>query len=528
MIEKLKQDLATGTISRRTFMAGALAMGATVSSASLLVGEAHAMAPQKGGTLRIGFTQGSTSDTFDPATFNNDFMLATGYAVFNTLVELAPDGSGQPDLAESYEASADAKTWTFRLRDEATFSDGKKVTAADVIASIRHHLGENSKSAAKPLLKSIEDIKADGDNTVVFTLTEGNADFPLIFNDYHLGIRPAQADGTIDPDTMIGTGGYVVESFEAGVRAVLKRRDDYWKKGRAHIDRVEILTIADPAARMNALLTGEVDLIDRPDLKTVHMLKRNPNVKLHTQDGTLHYVMPMHSDTAPFDDNNVRLALKNAINRQEFVDKVLKGYGKVGNDQPIASSMQFYNDQLAPRAFDPEKAKYHLKQAGLDTLNVKLHTAENAFGGAVDASLLFSETAKAAGINIEVVREPADGYWSNVWLKKPFCTSYWGGRPTADLMFTTAYAAGADWNESRFNHERFNELLVKARAELDTETRRNMYFEMQQIVSDEGSTIIPAFGQYVSAMTKRVHMPEKVTQLWDLDGMRFIERWWVS
>jgi len=266
---------------------------------------------------------------------------------------------------------------------------------------------------------------------------------------------------------LIGSAGATVESFEPGVRAVLKRRGDYWKPKRAFIDTVEIIAIADATARMNALITGEVDLIDRPDLKTIHLLKRNKDIKIHTQDGTMHYVLPMFSDVAPFTDNNVRMALKYAIDREEIVSKVLKGYGSVGNDQPIAPSMPFYKADLPQRAYDADKAKYYLKQSGLTSLDVDLHTADASFNGAVDASVLFSESAKAAGINIKVVREPDDGYWSNVWLKKPFCTSYWGGRPTPDLMFSSAYTPGADWNESHFDNARFNELLVKARSELD-------------------------------------------------------------
>lgn len=528
MNDKLNKALAAGRMDRRGFMAAALAAGATVSAASMMATGALASTPQQGGSLRVGFAQGATSDSWDPATFNNDFMFASAYAVFSTLVELDAAGQAQPSLAANYEPSQGGKVWTFTLRSDAKFSDGRGVTAADVIASIRHHMGEASKSGVKPLLASITDIKADGDSAVVFTLSEGNADFPFIFNDYHLIIKQDQGDGTIDVNSTIGTGGYVVDGFEPGVSITLKRRGDYWKAGRAHIDTVELLTIADPAARMNALITSEVDLIDRPDLKTIHLLKRKKGVKIHTQNGTLHYVMPMHTNTAPFNDNNVRMALKHAINREEIVKKVLKGYGTVGNDQPIASSMPFYNADLEQNAYDPDKAKHYLNKAGVSDLTVSLHTSDVAFGGAVDASVLFSETAKSAGISVDVVREPADGYWSNVWLNKPFCTSYWGGRPTPDLMFTAGYAAGADWNESKLDHPRFNELLVAARSELDNARRKEMYAEMQTIVSKEGGTIIPAFGQYVSAMSERVHTPEAVTELWDLDSQRFIERWWVA
>ncbi len=415
MNEQMKRALALGRMDRRSFMAAALGAGFTLSAASLMASEALASEPKQGGTLRVGFQQGATSDSMDPATFNNDFMFALGYAVFNSLIELGPDGSARPDLVEHFEATPDAKVWTFRLFDGVKFSDGKPLTSRDVIATLNHHMGENSKSGVKPLLTQIAEMKADGDTTVVFTLSEGNADFPYIFNDYHLGIRPAQADGTIDPMTMIGSGGYTVESFEPGVRAVLKRRGDYWKPNRAFIDTVEIIAIADATARMNALITGEVDLIDRPDLKTIHLLKRNKDIKIHTQDGTMHYVLPMFSDVAPFTDNNVRMALKYAIDREEIVSKVLKGYGSVGNDQPIAPSMPFYKADLPQRAYDADKAKYYLKQSGLTSLDVGLHTADASFNGAVDASVLFSESAKAAGINIvrKALQAPARQIASN-------------------------------------------------------------------------------------------------------------------
>lgn len=102
--------------------------------------------------------------------------------------------------------------------------------------------------------------------------------------------------------------------------------------------------------------------------------------------------------------------------------------------------MPFFDASLEQRAYDADKAKFHLKQAGLSSLNVQLYTAESALEGAVDASLLYAEQAKKAGINIEVLRQPNDGYWSNVWLVKPFCCSYWGGRPTPDWMFSAGYS----------------------------------------------------------------------------------------
>jgi len=159
---------------------------------------------------------------------------------------------------------------------------------------------------------------------------------------------------------------------------------------------------------------------------------------------------------------------------------------------------------------------------------VSLSAADAAFTGAVDSGVLYAEKAAAAGINITVVREPNDGYWDSVWMQKPWCASYWGGRPTEDWMFSTAYAAGAPWNESFWSNDRFNQLLAEARSELDDGKRRDMYVEMQKICSNEGGTVIPMFASYVMAHSDKVMTPEVVGANWTLDGFRAVERWWLA
>ena len=235
----------------------------------------------------------------------------------------------------------------------------------------------------------------------------------------------------------------------------------------------------------------------------------------------------MRTDTPPFDDNHVRMALKLSIKRDEIVDKILKGYGTVGNDHPISPAGVFFNADLPMREYDPDQAKWHLQQAGLSSLSVQLSAADAAFAGSVDAASLYAESAKAAGIEIEVVREPNDGYWSNVWLAKPWCACYWGGRVVPNEMFTVAYSAGAAWNDTYWEHERFNMLLIEGRGELDPAKRAEIYGEMQQIVRDEGGVVVPMFANYVFAARKNV-MHDKLAANWDIDGQRFAERWWFG
>jgi peptide/nickel transport system substrate-binding protein len=235
----------------------------------------------------------------------------------------------------------------------------------------------------------------------------------------------------------------------------------------------------------------------------------------------------MNVTVPPFDNVDVRLALKWALNREDIAQKVFLGHATPGNDNPIAPSVKYAIDPQPKYSYDPEKAKFHLKKAGLETLKVDLSVADAAFTGAVDAGVLFQEHAKAAGIEINVVREPNDGYWDNVWLKKGWCASYWSGRPTQDWMFSTAYSNDAAWNETYWKNPRFNELLVAARAETDEKKRAEMYAEMQQLVHDDGGTIVLVFNNFVDAHSTQLAHGE-IAPNWEADGLKIGERWWFA
>ncbi len=526
-LKELEHLLTDGKITRREFMTRVSAIGlAAAVSPALLGSTAEAAGPKKGGRMRIGSTGGSTTDSLDPGTLVSNHNQLVNFQTRNCLVEVDHNYNVIPELAESWEASPDAATWRFKLRKGIEFHNGKTMTVEDVIESINHHRGKDTKSAAKGIVESIKDIKADGKDTVVFTLAGGNADFPFIVSDYHLTVFPA---GTKGPEFQkgIGTGGYILKDWEPGVRAFATRNPNYWKEGRAHIDEVETLSIVDTNARTNALKTGQIDLMDRPELKTLHLMKRSPGIQIVKKTSTTHYSIPMLTTIKPYDNNDVRLGLKYACDREQMVKTILRGYGSVGNDHPIASIQKYYDSALPQRGFDPDKAKYYIKKAGLKDHTFKLHAADAAFAGAVDAAILYKESAAKAGINIKVVREPDDGYWSNVWIKKAWCMCYWGGRATPDWMYSTAYADGVSWNDTLWKHKQFNKMLVEARAELDEDKRGKIYAEMQSIVSNEGAVVIPMFADIVLAASDKLKFKNFASNS-NLDGLKCFERWWFA
>jgi peptide/nickel transport system substrate-binding protein len=524
-LRRLEDLLSQGRINRREFLVRLSALGFVAALLpSLPAASSWAATPKKGGRLRLGMAGGSTTDSLDPGTTDAAVNQNITWQLRNNLVEIDRKGNAIPELAESWEPTPDAAQWTFKLRRGVEFHNGKTLEAEDIIFSINHHRGAQSKSAAKSYADPIKDIKADGKYAVVFTLDSGNADFPYVLSDIHFCIMPANTNKFLE----IGTGGYQLVSYEPGVRTLTKRNPNYWKEGCAHFDEVEIIVISDVTARTNALMTGKIDAINWCELKTIHLLEKEPGIQIVRATGRKHFTMPMLTDVPPFDNNDVRLALKYAIDRNHIMKMVLRGYGVVGNDHPIAPIMRYHASELPQREYDPDKAKFHLRKAGLTDHVFKLHTAPNAvFGGAVDTCLLYSQHAAKAGIKIEVVRESDDGYFKKIWMNKPWCMCYWSGRPTEDMMFSSGYAEGSKFNDSHWKDQRFNNLLKEARAELNEVKRRQMYVEMQRIVRDEGGVVVPMFADFVDAASKKLQFAG-LSGHYELDGQRCAERWWFE
>ena len=488
-------------VTRREFMGRAAALGVSTALASSLAGKTVFAddTPKKGGHLILGVDGSASTDNLDPTSYVVTWQYTVGYQWGNGLVELTEDGSLVPELAESWEPDSAATKWVMKLRKGVQFHNGKEFTADDVIYTVNYHRGEKSTSPAKAFFEPVSDIKATGKHEITVTLNAPNADMPYIFADYHLLMMPDQGD----PKSGIGTGGYIIDSFEPGVRALTKRNPNYWKENRAYADSVETLGINDLTARTSALQSGAAHFINRVDPKTVALLQGSADSKVVDIPSAGYYCFPMRCDTAPFDSKDLRLALKYAIDRERMMKKIVGGYGVIGNDHPVSPLDRFYAADIPQHTYDPDKAKFHYGKSGYSGA-IDLKISDAAFPGAVDAATLYQEDAAKAGITINVDRVPADGYWSDVWLKAPFCGSYWAGRPTADMMMALSYLSTAPWNESFWKRDDFDKLLIQARGELDLAKRKEMYRELQLMISDDAGVIVPFFNNYLFGSVKNV------------------------
>lgn len=514
---------ASSILSRRTFMGGAAALGgAAFLAGSVQPIRAETDAPRRGGNLVVGLENASSGDTLDPARLVGRYIIVVGLQLYDGLVEIDETLKVRPALAESWESKPGAAEWIFKVRKGVTFHNGKELTAADVVYSLNRHRGKDSQSAAKSLLAPITGIEATGQHEVTIRLDSGLADLPYLLGDYHLGVIPENGN----PAAGVGTGAFSLESFEPGVRALTKRNTNDWRSDRGYVDTVESLAINDPTARISALQSGAVHLISRVDPKSAAGIEGNSALQLFNVAGAGHSTFAMRTDTVPYDNLDLRLALKYAVDREAVVKTVLQGYGRIGNDQPIPNFDPFFAADIPQYSYDPDKARFHFKKAGISA-PIAISVAESASPGAIDSVQLFQATAAAADITVEIDRVPNDGYWDNVWMKKPFSIGAWSGRPTADLILSQVYKSDANWNETYWRRPSFDKVLLEARAELDDHRRKELYRELQLQIHDDGGAIIPAFFNFLDAGSANLRgfAPNPTYQL---SGFRAPEKVWFA
>jgi peptide/nickel transport system substrate-binding protein len=508
-------------VDRRALMAGAAALGLGLGMRPALAEDT----PKKGGTLRLGMEGGSASDSLDPRTYADSIPITYGWQLWNGLVEVDAQGNPGPELAESWEAKPGAASWVFNIRKGITFTSGKTLDADDVIYSLNLHRGE-TKSGAKDLLSSITDIKKLGPNQIEITLKSGDADLPYAFADYHVLIVPNGFTNWSKPD---GTGAYTLESFEPGIRVITKRKSGaYWKPNRANFDGVELRYILDASARTQALISGQIDGANRLDARTVGLVMKAPTVNVVRTKGTGNrFAFVARCVDDPYTNNDIRLALKYGIDRQKIIDTVYKGFATMGNDTTVAPLAKYFAKDIPQRPYDPDKAAFHFKKAGMANAKIELQVSEGAFSGATDAAVLYQEAIKKAGINLDVKRVSGDGYWDNVWLKAPFCAVYWGGRPTVGQQLAQTFLSTANWNDTAWKRPDFDKLVIAAAAELDEGKRAQLYADAQRMIVDDGGMVCFAIGDYLDGYGKKV-MGTAPHPHYDMCDQRVAEKGWFA
>ncbi|MEA2228916.1 MAG: peptide/nickel transport system substrate-binding protein [Solirubrobacteraceae bacterium] len=504
-------------LTRRDMLRQAIAGGATLGAGGLLAacggssggsgtttaggGNTANAKLRAGGILRVGATGGGAKDTIDAhlPTVDTDIMRA--WNLYESLAVRTPHFSElQMLLAESIEAEGGKPDrWVVKLKPDLTFHNGKPVTADDVIFSLRRITDPKNPKVGNASISYIDrkGLKKVDDLTVRIPLQFANANFPDDLGQYFNAIVPAD----YDPKTPVGTGPFKYQSFTPGQRSVFTKNENYWETGKPFVDQLVIIDFPDDTARTNALLGGQVDAIDNLPASQVAGVKGNPNLRVLISETGAWQPFTMRIDASPFDDNRVRQAMRLIVDRDQMVQQVLSGQGRVANDLYAPYDPAFAKD-LPQRKQDLEQAKSLLKQAGRENLTVELVTAP-VFQGIVEAAQVFAEQAKGAGVRVKVKKVDSGTFYGDNYLKWPFAQDFWATR-TYLAQVAQGDLPNSPFNETHWGKGKFEGLVRQARAEIDDAKRAEILHDAQKMQYDEGGYIIPYFSNIIDAYSAKL------------------------
>ena len=522
---RLLQNAIGDGMSRRDILrllASSGMIAAAAGSVLTRAGNVYAQTPRKGGRIRAASLSSSTADTLDPAkgALSTDYTRA--FMFYSGLTQL--DATLTPQLALAAEiTNSKATVWNFKLRKDVRFHDGKPLTAADVVYSLLRHKDPATASKVKGLADQFQAIKALSPNEVQITLAVANADLPVILAASHFLIVK---DGAADFTTAVGTGPYKCKEFKPGVRTVGVRNDEYWKPGKPYLDEIELIGISDEPARVNALLSGDVQLILAVNPRSTQRIKAKPGFEVLETKSGLYTDLVMRQDKSPVNNPDFVLAMKYMMDRTQMRDAIFRGFAVVGNDQPIPPSHRYFFAGLPQRPYDLDRAKFHLQKAGAVGMTLPV-VASPAAEGSIDMAVLMQQSAQKIGLNLTINRVPGDGYWSNHWMKHPLGFGNINPRPSADMLFTQFFKSDAAWNESGWKNEQFDQLLLLARAEPDDVKRKKLYGDMQVLVHEKCGIGIPLFLSFTDAYSTRLKGLASIP-IGGFMGYMFAEHVWLD
>jgi peptide/nickel transport system substrate-binding protein len=504
-------ELFDQRLSRGNLLKGAAALGIGMSpllaaacgggSSTSTAASTAAGAPKRGGTLRLGFVSGGTAETNKPYIGVTPIDEGRIQNLYDPLVMVNPDLTTSPGLALEWNPNADATVYEVKLRDGVTFHNGKTFGADDVIYSIQL-MSKPANFGSFPFVSGIDvgGMKAINKNLVRIPLKVPDADLAANFTYYNTWMVQ---NGETDFKHPVGTGPFEYVSFTPGQQSVFKKNPNYWVTGKPYVDQLKIVGISDPTARLNALLSGQIDGMAQLPFQEAkaHQATGDINVLVATSPQAMMFYMD--TQKPPFSDNRVRQAFRLIADRPALIEGAISGFGTVGNDI-AGKGLPFYDTSLPQRAQDIDKAKSLLKQAGHSNLTVELQTSD-IFPGFVESATLLAQQATAAGVKINLKSEPANSYYnpSLLYLKMAFAETQW---PMLSLkyFYLQSLSSDAPYNETHFKSSSFGNVLQKAIGELDKTKAQDYWNQVQQIQYDQGGYLQWVNADWVDAVSKKV------------------------
>lgn len=515
----LIDDFLTGRLDRRSFLRMASVLGLSMPAIGLAGATANAQsepssAPvKKGGTLRVGVS--APAGPVDPMVAANQGSIAMYQPIGEYLARADPDLSLRPALARSWTSNDEGTVWTFSLRDDVTFQDGQKMTAADVVATFNRLADPENGAIALSAFRGIigkDSAKAKDDLTVEFQLEQPVGNFPYLASSdtYSAIILPASFKGDYEKSGFPGTGPMRMESYSPTNGATFVRNENYWdKENPPFLDGIEFTFFADEKPALLALQGGDLDVVYQISVQNGRAVLKDPRFSLITTRSAAARVLHLRTDTGPWADKRVRQALAYTVDRNAVVAGLMQGRADIGNDSPFAPVFPVTDPSVPQRSVDLDKAKALLGEAGLPqgfktTLNV-LNQLE-----VPDYAVVIKAGAAKAGIDLDIVLQDPGSYYgdgqfgSSPWLDSTAGITDYGHRSIPNVYLTAQFHSEGVWNSSHIKNPQMDALIGEFLATVDLEAQRKLARSLQELFLEETPAIYAAFLEFVSVSSEQV------------------------
>jgi peptide/nickel transport system substrate-binding protein len=449
-----------------------------------------------------GVESSGNKNSMDPAQQPSSQNSLNVSASYDRLTTADDNFKVLPSLATSWKANAKGTVWTFKIRKGVKFWDGHPLTSADVVYTFKRLIDPKtgSEGASQMSFLTKSSIAASGPYAVTFTTKKPVAELPLLITNKNTFIVENGATTATLRTKGAGTGPFIPVKFSPLQQVhTFMRNPNYWRPGLPKAPCLQTYVIQEANSMLAGLQTGQIQFSQQVDYSVVAPLKSNKSVKLMPTGASTSMTMPMWTDKAPFDNNDVRTAMKMVVDRKQMVETVLQGYGVVGDDNPIPPTSPDAWRHTVPGP-DVAGATQLLAKAGYTSdnpLKVDMHVAD-VIPGIVNMAQLYKQQAAKAGIQVNVIVGPSSEYWDNVWLKQPFQISAWSARP-AGLALAIAYLKSAPYPESHWKVPAFDAMLQRANTTVDPAARSKLYRQAAKMLTEQGGEIIPMFQRVVAA-----------------------------
>lgn len=513
-LQNIDQEARERGMSREALLrraaAGAIALSSAGSLAQAAAGAAPAAGkPKRGGTFRLGVPGGSAKDFIDGqyiVTTADISRMMTGWetlVVNDSKFHLKMDG-----LATELAPNKAGDVWTIRIRPGIEFHNGKTVTSADVRYSIQRLINPKVGIGGQAVLGSVDPsrIQLMDKRTVRLHLKQRDGTIADGLTLYTNTIVPVgySPNGYGQAKPNIGTGPYKLQSFTPGQQSVHVRNPNYWRTGQPYFDKVVIIDFADDTARVNALLSNQVDAITDVPPSLIPLVKGHAGTAILESPGAAWPPICMRVDQPPFNDVRVRQAFRLIADRPQLVAQAFSGHGYVGND--IYSPFdEAYDTALPQRHQDIPQAKSLLKAAGASNLSIDLVSTAAALG-MNEGAQVFAQQAKAAGVNINVKIVDGGTFYGNQYLSWTFSTDFWNPK-----SYLNQVAAGSvptsPYNETHWPdaaHQKFISLYNQAKATANRKKQFEIIHEMQTMEYQAGGYIIWGFNNRLDGYSTKL------------------------